>query len=45
QAEKQKILSEDERDRTKEQIQDLTKKYEGQVNEEAAAKEKEIMEE
>jgi len=44
QAEKQKILSEDERDRTKEQIQDLTKKYEGQVNEEAAAKEKEIME-
>ncbi len=45
QAKKEKILSEDDCERTKEKIQELTKKYEGKVNEEAAAKEKEIMEE
>ncbi len=45
QAEKDKTLSEDLRDQTKEQVQDLTKKYEGRVNDIAAAKEKEIMEE
>ena len=43
QAEKSKTLTEDERDSTKEEIQDLTKKYEGKVNELATAKEKDIM--
>ena len=45
QAEKDKVLSEDLRDQTKDQVQDLTKKYEGRVNDMAAAKEKEVMEE
>ena len=45
QAEKDKILSEDDCDSLKEEIQNLTKTYEGQVNSYAAAKEKEIMEE
>ena len=45
QAEKEKILSEDLRDQTKEQIQELTKQHEGKVNQMAAAKEKEVMEE
>lgn len=45
QAEKDKVMSEDERDAAKDQIQDLTKKYEGKVNDQAAAKEKDIMEE
>jgi ribosome recycling factor len=45
QAEKDKVLSEDDRDACKEQTQDLTKKYENKVNELAAAKEKEVMEE
>lgn len=45
QAEKDKTLSEDERDRCKDEIQDLTKKYEGKVNEMASAKETEVMEE
>ena len=44
-AEKEKVLSEDERDKTKEEIQDLTKKYEGQANELADKKSSEIMEE
>jgi ribosome recycling factor len=44
QAEKDKTISEDERDQTKESVQDLTKKYESKVNEMAAAKEKEVME-
>jgi len=44
QAEKDKTFSEDERDDTKNEIQDFTKKYEGQVNEMASAKEKEVME-
>ena len=45
QAEKSKTLSEDERDSVKDEVQDLTKKYESQVNEHAAAKEKDIMDE
>ena len=45
QAEKQKVLSEDERDRLKEEIQELTRKYEGQAVELAKAREAEIMEE
>jgi len=44
-AEKEKVLSEDERYRTKDQIQDLTKKHEGMVNKDAAAKEKDVMDE
>lgn len=45
QAEKDKVLSEDLRDQTKDQVQDLTKKYEGRVNEMASAKEKDVMDE
>lgn len=45
QSHKDKILSEDERDALKEEIQDLTKKYEGAVNDTAAHKEKDIMDE
>jgi ribosome recycling factor len=45
QSEKDKVFSEDDRDSTKEQVQDLTKKYEGKVNSMASAKEKEVMEE
>jgi len=45
QAEKDKTMSEDERDGLKEEIQKLTKKYEGQVNELADAKEKDVMDE
>lgn len=45
QAQKDKVLTEDERDQTKEQIQDLTKQYEGRVNTLAQTKEKEVMEE
>jgi len=44
QAEKAKNLSEDERDDLKEEIQELTKKYEGQANDLAKAREKEVME-
>src|SRR5262245_48263532 len=45
QSEKDKVLTEDERDQTKEQVQDLTKKYEGQVNSIADKKSAEILEE
>lgn len=45
QAEKEKTMSEDERDATKESIQDLTKKFEGKVNEMVSVKERDIMEE
>ena len=45
QSEKDKVFSEDDRDSTKEQVQELTKKYEGKVNSMASAKEKEVMEE
>lgn len=45
QAEKEKAISEDDLNSVKDQIQDLTKKFEGQVNDIAKEKEKEIMEE
>ena len=45
QAEKDKVLSEDMLTQTKERIQDLTKQYEGKVNDMASVKEREIMEE
>lgn len=45
QLQKEGVISEDDRNRAREQVQELTKKYEGQVNEAAAAKEKEILEE
>jgi ribosome recycling factor len=45
QAEKDKALSEDERDSTKEEIQELTKTYEEKANSMARAKETEVMEE
>ena len=44
QAQKDKTLSEDERDGTKDEIQEYTKKYEGKINEMAAGKEKDVME-
>ena len=44
QGEKDKELSEDERDKVKEDIQELTKKYENMAGDSAAAKEKEVME-
>ncbi len=44
QAEKDKALSEDDRDSLKKEIQDLTKTYEDQANEIAKAKETEVME-
>jgi len=43
QGEKDKSLTEDECKQTKDQIQELTKKHEAKVNDMAAAKEKEIM--
>ena len=43
QGQKDKNLTEDECDQTKEQVQELTKKFEGKVNDMAAAKEKEVM--
>ncbi len=45
QEQKDKTLTEDERDQTKEEIQDLTKKFETLATDSAAAKEKEVMEE
>jgi ribosome recycling factor len=45
QSEKDKVLSEDDCKACKDQVQDLTKKYEGKVNDLAANKEKEVMEE
>ncbi len=45
QAEKAKTFSEDDRDSVKDDVQELTKKYESQVNDHAAAKEKDIMDE
>mgnify|MGYP002529037519 CR=1 FL=1 len=41
---KDKILSEDERDACKDEVQNLTKKFETRVNEMASAKEKSVME-
>jgi ribosome recycling factor len=45
QAQKDKTMSEDECSSVKDSVQDLTKKFEGVVNEKAAAKEQEIMDE
>ncbi len=45
QAEKDKIISEDDLKSTKDEVQDLTKKYEGQVNDQAKQKEQEVMDE
>lgn len=44
QAQKDKILTEDERDSLKDEIQQLTKKYEGMVNDAAKAREQDVME-
>ncbi|QDU82183.1 Ribosome-recycling factor [Polystyrenella longa] len=44
-SQKDKVLSEDECNDVKDEIQELTKKFEGQVNETASAKETEVMEE
>lgn len=44
QSEKDKELSEDQRDSVKEQIQEFTKTYENQANEVAKVREKEVME-
>ena len=44
-AEKAGSMSEDELATTKDKVQDLTKNYEGQVNDAASAKEKDVMEE
>ena len=44
QAEKDKDLSEDDRDKVKEEIQDLTKQYETQASDLAKAREKDVME-
>ena len=41
---KDKILTEDERDKLKDEIQEMTKKYEGQATELAKSKEEEVME-
>ena len=38
-------MTEDDRDETKKEIQELTKKYEGQANDLAKAKEAEVMDE
>ena len=43
-AEKKKDISEDDRDRAKKEIQDLTKQYESQATDLAKAREKEVME-
>ena len=45
QGEKEKVFSEDDCKALKEQVQDYTKKFEGQVNELANAKEKDVMNE
>jgi ribosome recycling factor len=44
QAEKDKDLSEDDRDKVKEDIQELTKQYETQATDMAKAREKDVME-
>lgn len=43
QAEKDKTMSEDDRDTTKDSVQELTKKFEGLVNTQATKKEKEVL--
>ena len=44
QAQKDKVLTEDDRDQAKKQIQDLTKKYEGEADKLSKVKETEVME-
>ena len=44
QSAKDKEIGEDERDAVKDQVQDLTKNYESQVNKMATAREAEVME-
>ena len=44
QSSKDKVMSEDQRDDTKDSLQELTKKYEGQVNSMSEKKTQEIME-
>ncbi len=44
QAEKAKAMTEDDRDQTKDKVQELTKKFESTVNKVAESKEKEVME-
>ena len=44
QSQKEKTMTEDDRDETKKEIQELTKKFEGQANDLAKAKEAEVME-
>ena len=43
-AEKNKAIGEDDRDRLKEEVQELTKKYEGEASEAAKAREADVME-
>lgn len=43
QAEKAKEMTEDDRDHTKDKVQELTKKFEGLINSKSEAKEKEIL--
>lgn len=45
QAEKNKEMSEDERDTCKEEVQNLTRKFEGRANDMSSAREKDIMDE
>lgn len=44
-AEKDKEISEDDRDRMKDEVQELTKKYEAEASEHAKARESEVMDE
>jgi ribosome recycling factor len=44
QSEKDKELSEDDRDKVKDDIQELTKRFENQASEMAKAREKDVME-
>ncbi|MDA1016493.1 MAG: ribosome recycling factor [Planctomycetota bacterium] len=44
-SQKEKILTEDDRDRTKDKVQELTKNAEKRINDTASAKEKDIMDE
>jgi len=43
-AEKDKLISEDDRDKLKEEVQELTKKYEAEATESAKAREADVME-
>ena len=43
-AEKDKLISEDDRDSSKEEVQELTKKYEDEVSEVAKSREADVME-